>query len=130
MLRKNGQNAEALAKCREALAIGESLSGGATPSDEATARILAEASVDLGDMTSDDSAAALAQYERAISLVSPTDEAPANRDCRRVLKRALLQQAKVLQALGRETEAQAAEKRANSIPEPNPADFVPQGHYR
>jgi serine/threonine-protein kinase len=115
MLRKLGRRDDAIAKYREAIAIGDALSDGATPVDDVTTRALAEACVDLGEMLDNDAEAALSQFSRAIGFLSPADVVPPNRESKRLLKRALTQQAKVLTSLGRPDEASKAQSKSNVI---------------
>jgi eukaryotic-like serine/threonine-protein kinase len=117
MLQKMGRKDQAAEQFRAAIAIGDGITDGGTVVDETISRSLAESCVNLGELLTqgNDAAAALAQFERAIDLLSPADDVPANRDGRRLLKRALMQQAKAFTAVGRANDASKAEARAKSL---------------
>ncbi len=117
LLRKMGRHDEAVAQFREAIALGDSLSDGGSVVDDGIRLRLAEVGVELGVTLANgkDAAAALAQFEKVVEMLSPTDAIPINRELRRLLKQALIHQSKLLSTLGRPDDAKKAEAKAKLL---------------
>lgn len=117
LLRANRKN-EAKQQFQAALALSQQATEGSTPADLAMGKLLAEIHIEYGELmlVEADAAGALIQFEDAISTLSPAGAVPGYRDLRILFKRALLQQAKALRAMGRLNEAKAAEELATAVP--------------